>query len=78
MEENNEENLILKAYRNKEKEGTIDIDIKGHTYGFELYRISLMLINQLLRLDKDFEFTEKNIQNFFNDMGADYNNFYLK
>lgn len=74
----NEENFILKAYRGKDKDGTINIDIQKHTLGLELYRICLMLLNQILHMNTDFKFDEKNVDNFFKDVAEDYKDFYMK
>lgn len=68
-----EEDLILKAYRNKKNPTTIDIDIKANVYGYELYRISLSLLDKVMKLDtnKPIE-DEKDIEDFFESLKNNY------
>lgn len=72
------EDLILKAYRDKERKSTINVDIKSHVYGFEIYRIALMLLDKLMHLSQDVEYNEENINTFFEEMKKDYKKYYLK
>lgn len=71
-----ENNLIMKAYREDENPSTIKIDLKSGTYGYEMYRISLMLLDKIIKLNKDFEITEENINMFFKQLGNNYWNYY--
>lgn len=72
------EDLILKAYRDKERKSTINVEIKSHVYGFEIYRIALMLLDKLMHLSQDVEYNEENINTFFEEMKKDYKKYYLK
>lgn len=72
------EDLILKAYRDEERKSTINVDIKSHVYGFEIYRIALMLLDKLMHLSQDVEYSEENINTFFEEMKKDYKKYYLK
>ena len=49
MEENN---LVLKIYRNKEDDSKLEMTISKDTTGLELYRISLTLLNKILEISK--------------------------
>lgn len=72
------ENLILKAYRDKERQSTINIDLKAHTYGFEIYRICLMLLDKLIHLNQEIDISNDIIDNFFDRMKEDYKKYYIK
>lgn len=75
---NSKEDMILKAYRENDGKGTIKIDIKSHTFGFELYRISLMLLDKIISWEyKDKkEKTKEDIDFAFEKIKNDYYNFY--
>lgn len=73
-----EENLILKAYRDKDRESTINIDLKAHTYGFEIYRICLMLLDKIIHLNQEIEINDDIIDNFFDKMKEEYKQYYIK
>lgn len=75
-----EDNTILRAYRSGKEnpEDSISIDIQKHTFGFELYRIVLMLVNQMLKMNTETEINEENVNKFFDDLKEDYTNFYMK
>lgn len=77
MNEINKEDLILTAYRGDKKTQTINIDLKAHTYGNELYRISLMLLDKIIDMANDNP-TEEDIKNFFVQMSDDYIEFYRR
>ncbi len=47
-----EDNLVLKIYRNKEDDSRLDMTISKDTTGLELYRISLTLLNKILEMSK--------------------------
>lgn len=47
-----EDNLVLKIYRNKEDNNRLDMTISKDTTGLELYRISLTLLNKILEISK--------------------------
>lgn len=47
-----EDNLVLKIYRNKEDNNRLDMTISKDTTGLELYRISLTLLNKILEILK--------------------------
>lgn len=70
--------LILTAYRVNDKKGTINIDLKAHTFGYELYRISLMLLDKIINFASKEEVDNESIKAFFKQMGEDYINFYKK
>lgn len=73
------ENLILKAYRGESKEqDIINIDISSHTYGYEMYRISLMLLDKIIQMDESVDNTHEGIKQFFDKLGDDYIKFYQK
>lgn len=81
MDKIKEEDLILTAYRGERKTGTINIAIKSHTFGNELYRVSLMLLDKIMKLarkDSEEELSEEDIKKFFNQMSEDYIEFYRK
>ncbi len=73
-----EENLILKAYRDKDRKSTINIDLKAHTYGFEIYRICLMLLDKIIHLNQEIEINDDIIDNFFDKMKEEYKQYYIK
>lgn len=75
-----EDNTILRAYRSGKNnpEDSISIDIQKNTFGFELYRIVLMLVNQMLKMNTETEINEENVNKFFDDLKEDYTNFYMK
>ena len=72
-----EKDLILTAYRGDKKTKTINIDLKAHTYGYELYRISLMLLDKIIKMNGNKELTSKKVEDFFTQMGKDYLKFYI-
>lgn len=72
-----EDNLIIKAYRNEDNPDTIEIDVKGNVYGYELYRISLSLLDKFMRLNPNKEVTsEEEIKDFFNGLAENYIKYY--
>ena len=71
MENIDEKDLILTAYRGDKKTQTININLKAHTYGNELYRISLMLLDKIIDMANDNP-TEEDIKKFFVQMSDDY------
>lgn len=71
-----EDNLILKAYRNDENPNTIEIDLKAHTYGYELYRISLTLIDKIIKLSHNGNATKEDKEKFLSQLKDDYFNFF--
>lgn len=72
-----EEDLILKAYRNKDNPTTIDIDIKANVYGYELYRISLTLLDKIIKLSPDKSAdNEEDVQKFFDRLKMNYVNYF--
>ena len=75
MENIDEKDLILTAYRGDKKTQTININLKAHTYGNELYRISLMLLDKIIDMANDNP-TEEDIKKFFVQMSDDYIEFY--
>ncbi|MCI7633958.1 MAG: hypothetical protein MSS80_08045 [Mollicutes bacterium] len=77
MENIDEKDLILTAYRGDKKTQTININLKAHTYGNELYRISLMLLDKIIDMANDNP-TEEDIKKFFVQMSDDYIEFYRR
>lgn len=77
MENIDEKDLILTAYRGDKKTQTININLKTHTYGNELYRISLMLLDKIIDMANDNP-TEEDIKKFFVQMSDDYIEFYRR
>lgn len=74
-----EENLILKAYRDDKNPDTINIDLKSHTYGYEIYRIIMMLLDKILTLNPQKPIIEDDeIMDFINGLGKNYIQFYKK
>lgn len=72
-----EDNLIIKAYRNEDNPDTIDIDVKSNVYGYELYRISLSLLDKFMKLNPNKEVTsEEEIKDFFNGLAENYIKYY--
>lgn len=77
MENIDEKDLILTAYRGDKKTQTININLKAHTYGNELYRISLMLLDKIIDMANDNP-TEEDIKKFFVQMSDDYIELYRR
>lgn len=71
-----EEDLILTAYRGDKKTGTINVDLKAHVYGYELYRISLMLLDKIIKMGSEKELSDEGKKDFFRKLGEDYLSFY--
>ena len=47
-----DKNLVLKVYRNEKDKDRLDIGIAENVTGFELYRISLTLLNKIFEMSK--------------------------
>lgn len=71
----NKDFLILEAYRDKENSSTLKININAHTFMFELYRISLMLIDKIIKTSTNSK-KPLEIDDFFETIKNDYINFY--
>jgi hypothetical protein len=67
--------LILEAYRDKDNSSKLKININAHTFMFELYRISLMLIDKIIKMSKGTK-KELDATIFFETMKNDYISFY--
>lgn len=74
MEENN---LVLKVFRNKEDNKVLDMSISKNVTGLELYRISLTLLNKIIEISKT---QNNNIEAnlFLDDFVKDFKKFYKK
>lgn len=70
MEENN---LVLKVFRNKEDNKILDIGISKNVTGFELYRISLTLLNKIFEMSKTQNNEDIDIDLFLDDFVKDFN-----
>lgn len=73
-----EDNLIMKAYRDGENQNTIKIDLNPKIHGFEMYRISMVLLDKIIQSNTDIKKTRNNVENFFKKLAEDYCNFYEK
>jgi hypothetical protein len=73
-----EKDLILSAYRDKKNPLTINMTLKSHTFGYELYRIILMLADKIIKLCSDDKATDNNVDDFFDELKKNYKEFYNK
>lgn len=73
-----EDNLIMKAYRDGENQNTIKIDLNPKIHGFEMYRISMVLLDKIIQSNTDIKKARNNVEKFFKKLAEDYCNFYEK
>ena len=45
--------LILEVGRNPKDNTSLDISIKANTFGFELYRVCLVLLDKMIEMGKE-------------------------
>lgn len=74
-----EEDLILKAYRGDKISNTINVNLKANIFGYEIYRIILILIDKILNFSfENNDLKEDKIKDFFIQMEEDYVKLYKK
>ncbi len=70
--------LILEVSRNPKDNTSLDISIKANTFGFELYRVCLVLLDKMIEMGKASGDKEAEIDIFFEKLKENYKNFYKK
>ena len=67
------ENTFITVSRGENSQ--INIYIKKNTYGYEIYKTMIMLLDKLIFLNYQGEPTEEDINNFFTKIRNDYDMF---
>lgn len=70
--------LVLEVTRSPKDNTSLDINIKANTFGFELYRICLVLLDKMIKMDKTFKNEEEEIDIFFRNLKENYKKIYKK